>query len=385
MKANIYLIIVSLFLLSTGCTSHRPDDLFTLQGRTVGIDTGRVIISYPDTTNRMISDTARIENGRFSFRGFIKQPTRTLVSVCGRGRYLYFEPRDMTLTADTNHFIQCSLTGSKTEEINDKFTMIAMEQVEYFREIASRKKEIDDRLQKTTDKAVRDSLETRMELLREKETELKNKMDHDQNRILLDNPSYLTLLKYDRFDEFPVDSQKAILANLPEPIRNYPAVKEIEKTFPLKVNSLKGSTAPGFTTLDIKGVPVSLSDFKGKVVLLDFWASWCPPCRMSIPHLKELYQQHHDRGFDIIAVSYDTDANAWKQAIDEEKTGAWHHVLNVQEMGKTSPDDIRNQFYVVGLPTQLLIGPDGKIIGRWTGLKDESVRSLDQLLNEQLK
>jgi thiol-disulfide isomerase/thioredoxin len=106
---------------------------------------------------------------------------------------------------------------------------------------------------------------------------------------------------------------------------------------------------------------ISLSDVvkNNKLVFVDFWASWCGPCRASIPHLKEVYEKYHSRGFEILAVSYDSKREAWEKAIaDEELT--WLQGSNLK--GWNCPTV--STYAVRGIPTTILISNEGKILGR---------------------
>jgi thiol-disulfide isomerase/thioredoxin len=130
--------------------------------------------------------------------------------------------------------------------------------------------------------------------------------------------------------------------------------------------------AKDFTALDINGKSLQLSDFKGKYVLLDFWASWCVPCRKGNPHLKELYAKYQSKGCEVIGVS-DDDRNhdAWKKAVDQDGL-PWHQVLRGLDIDKKmrgikNESDISEKYGINSLPTQILIDATGKIIGRYGG------------------
>jgi len=126
----------------------------------------------------------------------------------------------------------------------------------------------------------------------------------------------------------------------------------------------------GLTVFDAHGNLLTLSAFRGKYVLLDFWASWCVPCRHSHPHLINLYNKYKDKGFDIIGIASDMGREAvWKEAIEKDNVGIWHHVLEGEKKAasKNDSDSISNQYGVAALPTKILIDPKGKIIGRYTG------------------
>lgn len=122
--------------------------------------------------------------------------------------------------------------------------------------------------------------------------------------------------------------------------------------------------APGkpfidFKMPDVNGSVRSLSDFvgKGNYVLVDFWASWCGPCRAEMPHVKELYAKYKAKGFDIVGVSLDNDKAAWTAAIKKLDL-PWHHISDLQGWKSQGA-----QLYGIrSIPATLLVGPDGKIV-----------------------
>ncbi len=103
---------------------------------------------------------------------------------------------------------------------------------------------------------------------------------------------------------------------------------------------------------------VSLNESLGKVTLIDFWASWCPPCRTANPKLVALYNEFHSKGFNIISVSLDKEADKWKKAIAKDKL-TWTQVSNLKEM----EDPIAVQYGIELIPTTFLLDSSGRIIG----------------------
>lgn len=129
--------------------------------------------------------------------------------------------------------------------------------------------------------------------------------------------------------------------------------------------------APEVSLKDTSGQIIKLSSLKGKVVLIDFWASWCGPCRRANKHLKKLYEKYKDHGFEIFSISTDDSKTAWKRAIKEDKT-TWLHVLD--EM------NVANAWQIQYLPTTFLIDKQGNFASY-----DPDMDKLDGLIKNLLK
>lgn len=135
-------------------------------------------------------------------------------------------------------------------------------------------------------------------------------------------------------------------------------LKELQNKL-AKVSQLEvGQQAPDFTIKGADQKAIKLSDFKGKYVLLDFWASWCGPCRREMPHVRAAYEQFKGNNFQVFAVSIDSDAAAWKKALEVDNM-PFVHALDVK--GKQSVGDL---YMVRAIPTNFLIDSTGKIIAK---------------------
>lgn len=171
------------------------------------------------------------------------------------------------------------------------------------------------------------------------------------------------------------DTFVEVFQNFTPEIRNSEQGKEMEEKLKHFKASKVGSIAPKFTLKDINGKTISLDDFKGKYVLIDFWASWCGPCREELPYVKELYKEYKKRGFEVISITKDEDSDLWKKAIVKEKIENWKHISILENKSTITTD-----YFVNGIPHKVLIDNNGIIIGKWKGSGEINKADLQQLM-----
>lgn len=155
-----------------------------------------------------------------------------------------------------------------------------------------------------------------------------------------------------------------------------------------KIESAKatalGQKAINFTKKDINGKDFSLTSLQGKYVLLDFWGSWCGPCRQSHPHLKAVYEKYKSKGLEIVGISEEKMSSlaqsetAWKKAVKDDGI-EWLHVLN--NYGKENFDLVQ-KYGVTGFPTKFLLDKEGRILYKIVGAGDEGDKAVDEKLKE---
>ena len=156
--------------------------------------------------------------------------------------------------------------------------------------------------------------------------------------------------------------------------KRFPKSKKIAKlsgdvnnqTEPKQTEDLVGKEAPLFEMPDVNGRTISLASLRGKYVLVDFWASWCKPCRMENPNVVAAYQQFKDKNFAVLGVSLDKNKEAWVNAIKEDGL-AWTHVSDLKQWQSS----VVPMYQIEGIPFNVLLDPQGKVIAK--GLRGEDL------------
>ncbi|MYA71777.1 redoxin domain-containing protein [Candidatus Poribacteria bacterium] len=175
---------------------------------------------------------------------------------------------------------------------------------------------------------------------------------------------------YEKQLEQDKDDRSALrgLANIHEKLGNIELASEYQVKADPSLGWV-GKVLPDFSSaVDLDGTPISLADYRGKVVLLDFWAVWCGPCLGEIPRIKAVYEKYHDKGFDVIGVSLDEDAAVLREFI-KEKEIPWRQIFD----GQKGAGHLVQQYGVRGIPAPFLIDREGKVI---------SVKARGSLLEE---
>lgn len=196
--------------------------------------------------------------------------------------------------------------------------------------------------------------------------------------LMIENKSDLATLMF--IDNFAQDKalQMEIITALHEAFPEHPLVEErYNKINNPQFRTSEGSIAPELEFSDPDGKVRKLSDLRGKVVLIDFWASWCGPCRRENPHVVKMYAKYHDRGFEIFSVSLDNNKDRWKDAISKDGLVWPNHVSDLKGWGSAAA----KLYGVSSIPSTFLVDKDGRIIAK--GLRGEQLTAvLEQIFGK---
>lgn len=366
----IYLFI--LCYLSSNCFSQTSSpslkNTFTLNGQVKGRDNGRMILKYQDSTNDWMSDTTWLNNGKFTFEGFIDQPT---LGILGDPKYvnggaintvlLFIEPTEMTVQLIEGDYENADLKGS---DIQEEYKVFLKE-----------KNKVNLKWEASVELEIG---KEKLDQLRPKINKRDQEIEDIKYRFIAQFPnSYVSAYLLLFFDERPsIEFQRTAYERFSEKIKNSRYGKYLSDG--IKRRSLVdiGALAPDFSGSDPEGKIITLSEMKGKLVLIDFWASWCAPCREGIPELKKLYDQYHSQGFEIVTISIYREKTDWKVAVLEEKIPYFHNVYVNDEITKGYEN------VLLPIPSQILINREGVIIWKKTFNIEEGYKNLSTALSE---
>lgn len=359
---------------------------FTINGTLTGAHVDSVLFYYQDAAGKYAHIEKPVVNNQFTLNGDIAQPGSSRILFKKKGevisryeqqdkmREFYIEPVALTLTGDPSNIQSLKLTGSKTEDEN-------MELQAKIAPIRQEMKPLEEAFMKEKDHEKAAAIHDQFEPYnaRIKKITYQFFLDHPNSYVTLDMMRYFV-------SNMSLDSAKRVYNAFNDELKATDGAKDIIKNIKQVEAGSPGAMAPLFTKTDINGKQISLSDFKGKYVMLDFWASWCVPCRKSNPHMIELYNKYKSKGFDVIGIADDDGKPAiWKAAVAQDNVGIWHNVTrglnwDLLRANKPNPDDLDQQYGIASIPTKILIDPSGKIIGRFGDSFGGSEEDMDKML-----
>ena len=181
-------------------------------------------------------------------------------------------------------------------------------------------------------------------------------------RIYPQSPSALYALEQYAGNVMDAEKIAPLFASLPAEVQQSAPGKKMAAEIQLAQQSGTGSIAPAIEQKDVNGKLIRLSDYQGKYVLVDFWASWCGPCRAESPALVKAYEQYHTKNFDILSISLDQPGarDKWLKAIKDDHLEKWTHVSELNYFNNSAA----KAYGIQAIPQNFLVDPSGKIVAR---------------------
>ncbi|MDQ3290331.1 MAG: AhpC/TSA family protein, partial [Bacteroidota bacterium] len=327
---------------------------YKIYGKLNNQSSGKVYLSELGEKQFVTRDTATVLNdGTFTFEGKVNEPTVYRISLTDQNMFLLMlDNKEIQVEADA-------------KDMNKTYAVKGSEEAELFKELTGRLEkmqaagmQLQKRFEKASETANQDSVkviqETYQSMQQRNVKAIKEFIkQHDKTAVA----AFATLnLINPETDMGFADSMATVFnKNRPESQYTKALVKVLE---PLKTLAV-GKPAPDITLPTPDGKPLSLSSLKGKYVLVDFWASWCGPCRQENPNVVRMYNKYKDKGFEIFGVSLDNSREKWLGAIQKDQL-SWPHVSDLKGWESAAA-----QLYnIQAIPQTLLLDKEGKIIAR---------------------
>lgn len=326
---------------------------YTLKGKFSKVKTGKIFLTiYSGDTPK--KDSANIKNGQFEFKGKIADPAMAVLFMDTQKddwRRFYVEAGNTTVSGEGETLKTLQISGSPINKDNEELkTMLQPisdwedKNYEAYKAASDAKNtQVMDSLDNLDETIMYEKRKVVGDFVRQKPGSMRSVMAIEEN-----------------FGYYAEASDVEPLYNaLTDKVKNSASGVKVKKMLDVYKTVAVGMPAPDISQPGPDGNPISLSSLKGQYVLVDFWASWCSPCRKENPNLVKAYNQYHDKGLAIFGVSYDTKKDKWEAAIQKDGL-TWAHVSDLKGWQNASSAT----YYIRAIPSNVLVDRDGKIIAK---------------------
>jgi peroxiredoxin len=350
MKKVIYLFLLAVIFSSCSSKPH-----YVVKGVVGGSDSITFYLQKRVDGKIVSIDSAVSKKGQFTLKGGAVEYPQMVQLVAGNTRKrtsFFLENSDsIKITGVIDSLYKAKITGSRTQREYDSFISSNKVLSDQYSKLVNKYQAASQ----SGDKENTALIEKQLDSIQADMTKLQKTFvnTHPSSYV---TPSILIGLSY----EMDADEIESMVNKLDTAIAALPPIKTLKE----RVNVMKavavGQKAPDFTLNDVNDKPVALSSKIGsKLLLIDFWASWCNPCRQENPNVVKVFNQFHKKGFDIFSVSLDQKKDPWVKAIADDKLD-WTHVSDLQYWNSAAA----KLYAVNSIPANFLLDETGKIIAR---------------------
>lgn len=336
-----------ILVLVAGC--GEPQKGFRIDGTARGVSDGTEIL-LRDAVTKKTMDSALVSHERFEFSGLLNERVTRVVITARGGRdfkYFWLENADVIFTAENGKFRYAAINGLTFQQSYDSFSV---RQLPLQRAYDSLFDISDGKFSEEERKQISETMQ-----------DLQRKITEGEKKFVRDNPG--SIVSAHILDIYKTTWGRAVSSELfgalNADVKRSHYGKNVDVYLTLNKDLQIGDQFVDFELPNIEGEKVKASDFKGKYLLIEFWASWCGPCRKENPAMVRLYDEHQSKGFEILAVSLDVDERAWMEAVRKDEL-PWHNVSNLAG----DMTEAAMIYGVAAIPDNVLIDPSGVIIGR---------------------
>ena len=384
MKSFLILLVISV-LFSCGSQAG-----YVLKGEFKGAGNGRAVLLMSSEGQRVISDTVEMKGGKFVFEGEVPDAGWATVVVEPEGK----EGVRMMLALENSRIEMRGDWNNLGMDENEELAVLGMQIIgsknqDVYEQVEGQYKAVKELPEFTKFAEILEKVLETPEILEDTTFYWEYKKGYDvwiarvkkeQLKIMAANPS-VEMVAYElgyMKDNMTLEQLEQIFGQFDVKVQQSKWGKAIRESIELRQRIEPGRLAPEFTLARRDSSLVSLADYRGKVVVLDFWASWCRPCRASFPWVREFYEEYREKGVEIIGMSIDENKASWEKALDEERL-PWPQVIDEIEKGRSR---VGGLYHVLAVPMFVVVDKEGKIVVRAHMEKKELSAVVEKVLGK---